>query len=76
MPGSVCVGFVVGKMAGFLHVLWFSPVIIISLWLSTLTYHLGDEDWGLLVASVQTHLTSPTQTKSQWLQIPNNNIFA
>jgi hypothetical protein len=46
MSGSVHVGFVVDKVAlgqVFLQVILFSPVNIIPLWLSTLIYHLLDE---------------------------------
>jgi hypothetical protein len=46
MPRSVRVGFVVAKVAlgqVFLRVLQFSPDNIILPWLSTLIYHLGDE---------------------------------
>jgi hypothetical protein len=46
MPGSVHVEFVVDKVAlgqVFLRVLLFSPVNIVPPWLSTLIYHLGDE---------------------------------
>jgi hypothetical protein len=45
-PGSVHVGFVVDQvMLGqvFLQVLQFSPVSILTPWLSILVYHLGDE---------------------------------
>jgi hypothetical protein len=45
-PGTVHVGFVVDNVAlrqGFLRVLRSSPVNIISPWLSTLIYHLGNE---------------------------------
>jgi hypothetical protein len=46
MPGPVHVGFVMGKVAlgqVYLRVILFSPVNIISPWLSMLIYHLRDE---------------------------------
>jgi branched-subunit amino acid transport protein len=46
--GSGQVGFVVGKMAlgqVFYRALRFSPTNIITLWLSILIYHLGNEQY-------------------------------